>query len=113
MRVLYTWCLTQNSTALIRFFHSDIVCWSRNLIQSLITMAQHLVSMVVPLTLVLVVAQSAALLSLLIVAAIHFLLTCLVQPRIRWTASVSKQATDRLVVVANNALATQLGRDPH
>lgn len=105
MRAPYVWYLTQNSAALVRFFHSDITRWGRDFVQRLITMAQHLVSMVVPLALVLVVAPGAGLLSLVIVAAIGFLLTRLVQPRIRGASSASKQATDRLVVVANNALA--------
>lgn len=105
MRAPYVWYLTQNSAALVRFFHSDITRWGRDFVQRLITMAQHLVSMVVPLALVLIVAPGAGLLSLLIIAAVGFLLTRLVQPRIRRAAGASKQATDRLVVVANNALA--------
>lgn len=105
MRAPYVWYLTQNSAALVRFFHSDITRWGRDFVQRLITMAQHLVSMIVPLVLVLVVAPGAGLLSLLIVAAVGFLLTRLVQPRIRGAAGASKQATERLVVVANNALA--------
>lgn len=105
MRAPYTWHLTQNSAALVRFFHSDITRWGRDFVQRLITMAQHLVSMIVPLVLVLVVAPGSGLLSLLIVAAVGFLLTRLVQPRIRGAAGASKQATERLVVVANNALA--------
>lgn len=105
MRAPYVWYLTQNSAALVRFFHSDITRWGRDFVQRIITMAQHLVGMVVPLALVLVVAPGAGLLSLVVVAAIGFLLTRLVQPRIRGASSASKQATDRLVVVANNALA--------
>lgn len=105
MRAPYTWHLTQNSAALVRFFHSDITRWGRDFIQRLITMAQHLVSMVAPLVLILFVAPGAGLLSLLIVSVIGFLLTRLVQPRLKRAASASKQATDRLVVVANNAMA--------
>ena len=105
MRAPYVWYLRQNSAALVRFFHSDITRWGRDFVQRLITMSQHMVSMIVPLALVLVVAPGAGALSLAIVAAIGFLLTRLVQPRIRSASSSSKQATDRLVVVANNALA--------
>lgn len=105
MRAPYSWHLTQNSAALVRFFHSDIIRWGRDFVQRLISMAQHLVSMVVPLALVLVMAPVAGLFSLLIIAAIAFLLTRMIQPRIRQASGTSKQATDRLVVVANNALA--------
>ena len=105
LRASYTWHLTQNSAALVRFFHSDIVRWSRDFIQRLITMAQHLVGIITPLALVLFVAPAAGLLSLLIVGLIGFLLTRLVQPRLQRAASESKQATDCLVVVVNNAIA--------
>lgn len=50
-------------------------------------------------------APGAGLLSILIVASVGFLLNRLVQSRIKRAADASKQATDRLVVVANNALA--------
>ncbi len=105
MRAPYIWHLSQNSAMLVRFFHSDIVRWGRDFIQRLITMSQHLVSMIFPLILVLAFAPGAGLVSILIVAIVGFLLNRLVQSRIKRAADASKQATDRLVVVANNALA--------
>lgn len=101
----YTWYLTQNSAALVRFFHSDIVRWGRDFVLRLIIMTQHLIGMIVPLVLILWIAPGAGALGLVLVASVGLLLTRLVQPRIKRAASSSKLATDRLVVVANNALA--------
>lgn len=105
MRAPYAWHLKQNSAMLVRFFHSDITRWGRDFIQRLIAMAQHLIGMVVPLALVLILAPGAGLLSILIIGAIGLLLARLVQPRIRRAAGASKQAGERLVVVANNAMS--------
>ena len=105
LRAPYTWHLTQNSASLVRFFHSDIVRWGRDFIQRLITMTQHLVGIIAPLGLILFVAPAAGLLSLLIVSVTGFLLMRLVQPRLKRAANASKQATERLVIVVNNAMA--------
>lgn len=101
----YSWHLNQNSAALVRFFHSGIDRWGRDFVLRLITMTQYLIGMIVPLVLMLVMAPGTGTLSLVLVAAVGILLTRLVQPRIKRAASSSKEASDRLVVVANNALA--------
>lgn len=105
MRAPYIWHLSQNSATLVRFLHSDIIRWGRDFIQRLITMTQHLVSMVVPLVLLLFIAPVSGLLGLLMVGLIGFFLARLVQPRLKRAASASKLSTDRLVVLANNAMS--------
>ena len=104
MRAPYIWHLSQNSAMLVRFFHSDIDRWGRRFIQCLITIAQHLVSILFPIILVLTYAPGIGLVSILVIAIVGFLLTRLVKSRIKRAVDLEKQATDQLVVVANNAL---------
>lgn len=105
MHAPYSWFLEQNSAGLVRFFHSDIIRWGRDFVLRIITMSQHLIGVVVPLLLLLAMAPGAGVMSLVVVAVIGFFLMRLVQPRIKRAASESKIATDRLVVIANNALS--------
>ncbi len=101
----YEWFLSQNNAALGRFFHSDIVRWGRDFVMRIISMAQHLLAIILPLILLVAISPITGLVSILIIGAIAVALVGFVQPRIQRAALAAKSATETFVVAANNAVS--------
>lgn len=102
----YLWHVQQNSAKLVQFFYSGVVRWGRDFIQRLLTMAQHLMGMLIPLGLVLVIAPRAGILCIIFTSAVGLALNRLVQPRIKRAVEASKNAADQVIVTANNAVSS-------
>jgi len=101
----YLWHTSQNSVALVRFFHSDVVMWGRSFILRLIQISQHILGMLLPLLLLIALAPGGAVGGILAIGIVGILITQTIKPHLIRAGTDSKSITKGLVVMANNAVS--------
>ena len=101
----FLWHSSQNSVALVRFFHSDVVMWGRSFILRLIQISQYILGMLLPFLLLIALAPGGAVGGILAIGMVGFLVTLAVKPNLIRAGTESKAITKGLVVMANNAVS--------
>ena len=101
----FHWHLEQNSAALVRFFHSDIVYWGRLFILRLIQMSQQILGMILPLALLFKVAPAGAFFGVIIIGIVGWIIIRGIKPKLERAGAQSKRSTKGLVAFTNNAVS--------
>jgi ABC-type multidrug transport system fused ATPase/permease subunit len=101
----YLWHTSQNSVALVRFFHADVVMWGRSFILRLTQISQHILGMLLPLLLLIALAPGGAVGGILAIGMVGILITQAVKPNLIRAGTETKVITRGLVVLANNAVS--------